>query len=64
MDPNTAFYIVSSVRRRPPQATRRVGPSYNTLEQASRALTFLRSKLPAMMRLHIEQDVRRDRDDI
>ncbi len=43
---------------------RRVGPSYNTLEQASRALTFLRSKLPAILRLHIEQDVRRDRDDI
>lgn len=63
MDPNTAFYIVTSARRRPVHEARRVGPSYGTLEHAARALSFLRKKLPGVMRLHIEQDVRRSRDD-
>ena len=60
MDPNTAFYIVSSgrrIERRPQQ----VGPTYSSLEHAARALSFLRKTLPRMMRLHIEQDVRAER---
>lgn len=60
MDPNTAFYIVSSGRRTERRA-QQVGPTYSSLEQAARALSFLRRKLPRMVRLHIEQDVRPER---
>ena len=63
MDPNTAFYIVSCGRPRSPRAVRRVGPAFGTLEQAARALGFLRRKLPDRTMLQIEQDVRPDTDD-
>lgn len=55
MDPNTAFFVVSSPRGRTLQATRQVSPSFDSLHKAVRALNFLRERLPRNESLHIEQ---------
>lgn len=63
MDPNTAFYIVSSPRRGMHQMTRQVSPYFETLHHAVRALSFLRDRLPRNEHLHIEHGDRpRDYD--
>jgi hypothetical protein len=55
MDPNTAFFIVSSPRGRMHKATRQVSPYFDSLHHAVRALSFLRERLPRNESLHIEQ---------
>lgn len=55
MDPNTAFFIVSSPRGRMHHATRQVSPYFESLQHAVRALQFLRERMPRNESLHIEQ---------
>lgn len=55
MNPNTAFFIVSSPRGRMRQATRQVSPYFESLQHAARALNFLRERVPRNESLHIEQ---------
>lgn len=55
MDPQTAYYIVSSCRSRSLSSSRQVSPYFDTLHHAVRALKFMRERLPKSENLHIEQ---------
>lgn len=55
MDPQTAYFIVSSCRGRSVSSTRKVSPYFESLQQAVRALSFLRERRAGNERLHIEQ---------